>query len=164
MIIDTLTAAAENELYPPVIRQALQAVLQQQPHALPPGKYTVESDNVFFTVVEGHTRPLSEQRPEYHRQYLDIHIVLKGEEIIGAGNKGLPVVEDGHFNTTQDIGFCQAIDSETLIHLYPEELAILTPRFEMGKVATEILIKKIKGLPTIEKVDLHYRLSMGETI
>lgn len=37
MIIDTLTAAAENELYPPVIRQALQAVLQQQPHALPPG-------------------------------------------------------------------------------------------------------------------------------
>ena len=56
MIIDTLTAAAENELYPPVIRQALQAVLQQQPHALPPGKYTVESDNVFFTVVEGHTR------------------------------------------------------------------------------------------------------------
>ncbi|PLM95370.1 YhcH/YjgK/YiaL family protein, partial [Klebsiella variicola] len=42
MIIDTLTAAAENELYPPVIRQALQAVLQQQPHALPPGKYTVE--------------------------------------------------------------------------------------------------------------------------
>ena len=84
MIIDTLTAAAENELYPPVIRQALQAVLQQQPHALPPGKYTVESDNVFFTVVEGHTRPLSEQRPEYHRQYLDIHIVLKGEEIIGA--------------------------------------------------------------------------------
>lgn len=39
MIIDTLTAAAENELYPPVIRQALQAVLQQQPHALPPGKY-----------------------------------------------------------------------------------------------------------------------------
>ena len=91
-------------------------MLQQQPHALPPGKYTVESDNVFFTVVEGHTRPLSEQRPEYHRQYLDIHIVLKGEEIIGAGNKGLPVVEDGHFNTTQDIGFCQAIDSETLIH------------------------------------------------
>ncbi len=48
MIIDTLTAAAENELYPPVIRQALQAVLQQQPHALPPGKYTVESDNVFL--------------------------------------------------------------------------------------------------------------------
>ena len=154
MIIDTLTAAAENELYPPVIRQALQAVLQQQPHALPPGKYTVESDNVFFTVVEGHTRPLSEQRPEYHRQYLDIHIVLKGEEIIGAGNKGLPVVEDGHFNTTQDIGFCQAIDSETLIHLYPEELAILFPGelhrpmacLEQGAALRKIVVKIDRAL------------------
>lgn len=154
MIIDTLTAAAENELYPPVIRQALQAVLQQQPHALPPGKYTVESDNVFFTVVEGHTRPLSEQRPEYHRQYLDIHIVLKGEEIIGAGNKGLLVVEDGHFNTTQDIGFCQAIDSETLIHLYPEELAILFPGelhrpmacLEQGAALRKIVVKIDRAL------------------
>lgn len=46
----------------------------------------------------------------------------------------------------------------------PRLASVLTPRFEMGKVATEILIKKIKGLPTIEKVDLHYRLSLGETI
>ncbi|MEG1209883.1 MAG: LacI family DNA-binding transcriptional regulator [Leclercia sp.] len=46
----------------------------------------------------------------------------------------------------------------------PRLASVLTPRFEMGKVATEILIKKIKGLPTIEKVDLHYRLSLGETL
>jgi len=46
----------------------------------------------------------------------------------------------------------------------PRLATVLTPRFEMGKVATEILIKKIKGLPTIEQVDLHYQLSMGETI
>ena len=46
----------------------------------------------------------------------------------------------------------------------PRLASVLTPRFEMGKVATEILIKKINGLPTIERVDLHYRLSMGETI
>ncbi|MCU6670055.1 LacI family DNA-binding transcriptional regulator [Enterobacteriaceae bacterium H4N4] len=46
----------------------------------------------------------------------------------------------------------------------PRLASVLTPRLEMGKVATEILIKKIKGLPTIEKVDLHYRLSLGETI
>jgi YhcH/YjgK/YiaL family protein len=127
MIIDTLTAAAKNSFYPPVIRKALLAVLQQEPHVLPPGKYTVDGDNLFFTVVEGSTKLLAEQRPEYHRQYIDIHIVLKGEEIIGAGNKGLEIVEDGPFNTAHDIGFCRAISSETLIHLHPEELAILFP-------------------------------------
>jgi hypothetical protein len=34
----------------------------------------------------------------------------------------------------------------------------------MGKVATEILLKRIKGVPCIERVDLHYRISLGGTI
>ena len=127
MIIDTLSAAAKNAFYPAVIKKALQAVAQQDPHTLPPGKYTVDGDNLFFTVVEGQTRPLSEQRPEFHRQYIDIHIVLAGVEIIGAGNKGLPIAPDGPFKEAHDIGFCEAISSETLIHLHAEEIAILFP-------------------------------------
>lgn len=127
MIIDTLAAAANNTLYPPVIRNALQAVIAQDPLSLPEGKYTVDGDNLFFTVAEGETRPLAEQRPEYHRQYIDIHIVLVGEEIIGAGNKGLTITPDGPFNAAHDIGFCEHISSESLIHLHPLELAILFP-------------------------------------
>jgi len=46
----------------------------------------------------------------------------------------------------------------------PKLASVITPRFEMGKIATEILIKKINNLPTIEQVDLHYKLSMGSTI
>ena len=127
MIIDTLAAAAKNALYPPVIRNALQAVIAQDPLSLPAGKYTVDGDNLFFTVAEGETRPLAQQRPEYHRQYIDIHIVLVGKEIIGAGNKGLTITPDGPFNAAHDIGFCEHISSESLIHLHPLELAILFP-------------------------------------
>ncbi|MGR5943918.1 YhcH/YjgK/YiaL family protein [Enterobacter sp. C4G1] len=127
MIIDTLATAAKNALYPPVIRTALQAVIAQDPLSLPAGKYTVDGDNIFFTVVEGETRPLAEQRPEYHHQYIDIHIVLTGEEIIGAGNKGLTITPDGPFNAAHDLGFCEHISSESLIHLHPFELAILFP-------------------------------------
>lgn len=46
----------------------------------------------------------------------------------------------------------------------PRLASVITPRFEMGKVATEIILKKINQQPTIEQVDLHYRLSMGATI
>jgi YhcH/YjgK/YiaL family protein len=88
MIIDTLTAAAKNALYPPVIRNALQAVIAQDPLSLPAGKYTVDGDNLFFTVVEGETRPLAEQRPEYHRQYIDIHIVLVGKRLLAQVIRG----------------------------------------------------------------------------
>lgn len=127
MIIDTLNHAEKTAFYPQAIRKALRAVINQEPHALPPGKYIVDGDNLFFNVVEGESKPLAEQRPEYHRQYIDIHIVLKGEEIIGAGNKGLEIVEDGAFNDAHDIGFCTQISSETLIHLHPEEIAIIFP-------------------------------------
>jgi DNA-binding LacI/PurR family transcriptional regulator len=46
----------------------------------------------------------------------------------------------------------------------PRLASVITPRFEMGKVATEIVLKKINQQPTIEQVNLHYRLSMGATI
>ncbi len=46
----------------------------------------------------------------------------------------------------------------------PSLASVITPRFEMGKVAAEILLKKIKRIPTIEHVDLHYRISLGGTL
>ena len=49
------------------------------------------------------------------------------DTLSGAGNKGLPIAPDGPFKEAHDIGFCEAISSETLIHLHPEELAILFP-------------------------------------
>lgn len=42
--------------------------------------------------------------------------------------------------------------------------SVITPRFEMGNVAAEIIIKKIRKIPTIEHVDLHYRISLGGTL
>lgn len=46
----------------------------------------------------------------------------------------------------------------------PRLASVVTPRFEMGKVATEIILKKLNQQPTIEQVNLHYRLSMGASI
>ncbi|MDR3433481.1 MAG: YhcH/YjgK/YiaL family protein [Rouxiella aceris] len=127
MIIDTLSAGAVNPIYPAIIRQTLQAILDKAPQTLAPGKYPLQGDSVFFSVVEGHTRLLAEQRPEFHRQYIDIHIVLTGEEVIGAGVTGLPLDLSEPFNAANDLGFCHQIASETLIHLQAEELAIVFP-------------------------------------
>ena len=127
MIIDTLTDGAKNPLYPTIIRNTLQAILEKKPHTLPTGKYSLQGESVFFSVVEGETRSLESQKPEFHRQYIDIHIVLVGEEVIGAGVRGLALEMAEPFNEKQDLGFCQQISSETLIHLHPEELAIIFP-------------------------------------
>jgi YhcH/YjgK/YiaL family protein len=126
MIIDTLTAAAKNALYPPVIRNALQAVIAQDPLSLPAGKYTVDGDNLFYR-RRRRNAPAGRTAPGVPSSVHRYSYCPGGEEIIGAGNKGLTITPDGPFNAAHDIGFCEHISSESLIHLHPLELAILFP-------------------------------------
>ena len=48
MIIDTLSAGAVNPLYPSIIRQTLQAIIDKKPHTLATGKYRCRA-TVFFS-------------------------------------------------------------------------------------------------------------------
>lgn len=153
MIIDTLAQGIANPLYPDVIRKTLQAIQDKHPDTLAVGKYLLQGDAVFFSVAEGETRELNSQRPEFHRRYIDIHIVLSGEEIIGAGVKGLPLEMAVPFEEANDIGFCRRIDSETWIHLLPGELAIIFPQElhrPMCTTGTPAALRKI-----VVKIDNH---------
>ncbi|BEL95492.1 MULTISPECIES: LacI family DNA-binding transcriptional regulator [Serratia] len=46
----------------------------------------------------------------------------------------------------------------------PGIASVITPRFEMGKAASELLLQRIAGEPCAERLDLHYRLSLGGTV
>ncbi|WP_294900287.1 LacI family DNA-binding transcriptional regulator [Tatumella sp. UBA2305] len=47
----------------------------------------------------------------------------------------------------------------------PLKLAsVITPRFEIGKTVAEIMLQKIAGQSPEIHIDLHYRLSVGETL
>ena len=85
MIIDTLEQAAKNPLYPAVIRNTLQTIQANNPQTQAVGKYAIQGEEIFYSVMESETRDFNAQQPEFHRQYIDIHLVLAGEEIIGAG-------------------------------------------------------------------------------
>lgn len=127
MIIDKLDNAAHNPVYPQVIRQALQAIIANQPKQLANGKYPIEGELIYFSVFDGNTKPLEEQRPELHARYIDVHIVLEGVEIIGAAPVEQQQLTDGEFDEQNDIGFYQGMGCETLIKLLPGDLTILFP-------------------------------------
>lgn len=80
MIIDALTTAVNNRFYPAAIRKMLASIIENEPYNLPVGHYQVQGKQMFFNVVEGETKLLADQKPEFHRQYLDIHLVLKGKK------------------------------------------------------------------------------------
>ena len=48
-----------------------------------PGKYQIDGDNIFFEIHEEITTKPEEKFFEAHKEYLDIHITLTGEEWFG---------------------------------------------------------------------------------
>ncbi|XBS70403.1 YhcH/YjgK/YiaL family protein [Acerihabitans sp. KWT182] len=127
MIIDTVARAAVNPLYPAIVRRLLQMLRQHPLPLLEPGRYVIDGDALFFTVIEGTTRPLAGQRPELHRRYVDVHLLLEGEEIIGAAPLESRQLPDGPFNEEEDIGFYQGMGEESVIRLRPGDVMLLFP-------------------------------------
>jgi biofilm protein TabA len=55
----------------------------QKIDTLKPGKYLIDGDNVFAMITEGPTKPIDSVRWESHRNYIDLHYVIRGKEQIG---------------------------------------------------------------------------------
>jgi len=50
---------------------------------LKPGKYVIDGDNVFAMITEGPTKLIDSVKWESHRNYIDLHYVIRGKERIG---------------------------------------------------------------------------------
>ena len=65
-------------------------------NALPEGKYQPPGADWFYTIGTVSTAPQAERHTEFHHNYLDIQMILVGEEIIGYGLAsaiGQPAIE-----------------------------------------------------------------------
>jgi YhcH/YjgK/YiaL family protein len=50
---------------------------------LPPGKYTIDGDNVYAMIVLGAPKKLEDAKWESHRKYIDLHYVISGKIKLG---------------------------------------------------------------------------------
>lgn len=94
--------------------------------ALKPGRHDLGDGN-YMNVDETVTAPAAERTMEAHRQYIDIQLVIDGQEWIGyqplcdAGE----VVED---RSASDAWFYNPpADKDTQIHMNPGTFAVFTP-------------------------------------
>ena len=65
---------------PDALRQAIEHVKAHVNEATPLGKHDIDGNNLFYLISEDSTEPQAERRAEYHARYLDIQIVLRGQE------------------------------------------------------------------------------------
>lgn len=51
-----------------------------------PGRYVIDGDRMYATVVEDKTIAVETAQFEAHRKYIDVHYLVRGKEMIGSAN------------------------------------------------------------------------------
>lgn len=112
---------------PTKLKEAIETVKQQVNDNTINGRYQIDGDNIFYMVSQTLSRTQEEGKYEYHAKYIDIQIVLSGQE--GMAVSTLPphteVIEDKL--TNGDIAFVKAPTEETMFVLQPNDFVIFYP-------------------------------------
>ena len=102
MICDSLARA---ELYPlgPSFIKAIDALKNLSPDT-PDGSYEVEGKKIYINVMTYTTSNAPAEKYEYHREYADIQVVLKGAERLYSCDLA-PLREKDPYDSGKDCGF-----------------------------------------------------------
>ncbi|MTI17257.1 DUF386 domain-containing protein [Rhodobacteraceae bacterium RKSG542] len=112
-------------IHPDLLQFILQAkdFLAMKPEA---GRHELVGDKLFILVMETEVQPLEQRRPELHEKYLDVQILLEGEEILGYGHMPTgPLTEDKL--AEKDVAFTAMIENEKFIRMAPRDFAVFYP-------------------------------------
>ncbi|MDK9606462.1 N-acetylneuraminate anomerase [Lelliottia wanjuensis] len=110
----------------PVLAEALTQAIAAWPQDKAPGRYELQGDDIFMNVMTFATQPPEQKKAELHEQYIDIQLLLAGEERILYGVAGSarqceePHVED-------DYQLCSAIEGMQRLDLKPSMYAVFMP-------------------------------------
>ena len=110
----------------PALQDALTLALAARPQEKAPGRYELQGDNIFMNVMTFNTQSPVEKKAELHEQYIDIQLLLNGEERILFGMAGT-ARQCEEFHHEDDYQLCSAIENEQAIILKPGMFAVFTP-------------------------------------
>lgn len=110
----------------PVLAEALTQAISAWPQDKAPGRYELQGDDIFMNVMSFATQPPEQKKAELHEQYIDIQLLLAGEERILYGVAGSArQCEERHVE--DDYQLCSAIEEMQRLDLKPGMYAIFMP-------------------------------------
>jgi biofilm protein TabA len=112
---------------PDALRQAIEHVKAHVSEETPPGKYDIDGNNVFYMISEDTTEPLAARRAEYHARYLDIQIVLRGQEAMTFSTRPAAGAPDIDWLAERDIAFLSAGEQEKTVILNEGDFVVFYP-------------------------------------
>ncbi|MGF1684123.1 YhcH/YjgK/YiaL family protein [Photobacterium minamisatsumaniensis] len=108
------------------------------------GHYTITGDKAFFFIVDDHTQLITERRCEIHRKYIDVQIILEGQECFGYSEHPFQSIKED-FLLEKDVAFSEDIIDEKFIILQSGDFVIfdtLQPHRPLIAVNESTAVKK----------------------
>lgn len=125
MMSDELRSLPSAGLHP-VLQQALALAVAANPQEKTPGRYELQGDNIFMNVMQFATQSPEQKKAELHREYIDIQVLLSGEERILFGmTDSARQCEEMHVE--DDYQLCSQIADEQAMVLKPGRFVIFMP-------------------------------------
>lgn len=112
---------------PEELRQAIEHIKAHVTDETEKGKHDIDGDRLFYLIAEDMTEPFAQRRAEYHARYLDIQIVLKGQE--GMTFSVLPAGKpDTDWLADKDIAFLAEGEQEKTLILNEGDFVVFYPQ------------------------------------
>jgi biofilm protein TabA len=94
--------------------------------SLPLGRTSIDGDDIYVLISEAETRPPEQVRFEAHRRYIDIQLVVRGQEAIGLAPVAALVTSEP-YDDTKDIEFFGLPQESVTLALHAGEFAVFVP-------------------------------------
>lgn len=126
-----MIAGSLNHLQPGLMPDWLRNILHSNTFTLAnlasvaDGRYQKPGADWFYTISSPTTAYVADRHTEYHRQYIDVQLLLEGEEIINYGIQN--VTGDAATETKPDLYILEHPELSHAVHLHPGEFAVFTP-------------------------------------
>ncbi|EJD6498181.1 MULTISPECIES: N-acetylneuraminate anomerase [Providencia] len=136
-----------------VLRNLIEKTLALNPASLEPGSYPIDGDNAFVNVMTFETQGREQKSAELHHHYIDVQILLSGDEVIDYGIRNsaknvTPYNDADDYQLADTIEYCQTVS------LVPNMFVIFMP-YEPHKPG----ITSKRGKSTVKKAVIKVRLN-----
>ncbi|MFK8302519.1 YhcH/YjgK/YiaL family protein [Capnocytophaga stomatis] len=142
MILSDLSQSGRYEGLHPAFPKVFEYVKSHNLLNAELGKIEIDGEDVFIINSEPECLTKENQVLEYHQKYLDIHILLEGQETIGWKSLADCKQEKKPFDKENDYGLYDDKPT-TYITLYPNQFAVVYPEDAHAPIIGQGKIRKL---------------------
>lgn len=143
MILTTLNDAIRLQSLHPAFERLFAYLRSTDLNTLSTGRVELDGDHLFINVCDAQLKSKREQKLEVHRAYIDVHIPLSGDEVIGwRALSDITQPSEQPFNEKDDFAL-YALPATTYLTVKPGQMLFVWPEDAHAPIIGDGTLRKL---------------------